>query len=202
MKILIIDNYDSFTFNLYQMLGEILNSLKYKQIINEFELIVKRNNTVTLNDIKEINPDRILISPGPGNPSDEKYFGISKEVIVKLGKHIPILGICLGMQGLAYSFGADIVPAKIPMHGKISTITHNNHGVFKNLPQNIEIMRYHSLVIDNDTLPNCFEITAVIDNEIMGIKHKEFPLEGVQFHPESFASEAGKELLENFIFMH
>jgi len=199
MKILIIDNFDSFTFNLYQMLGEILSSLEHRRVIDNFELTVKRNNAVSLDEIRKINPDRILISPGPGNPSDEKYFGISKKVILEMGKKVPILGVGLGMQGMAYCFGGSIKHANTPMHGKTSIITHTNVGVFKNIPQDIEIMRYHSLIVDKDTLPNSFEITANIGDEIMGIKHKEFPLEGVQFHPESFASEAGKELLENFI---
>lgn len=206
MKILIIDNYDSFTFNLYQLLGEILISLKSRKEISDFEIVVKRNNEISLDEIRKLEFDRIIISPGPGSPDDERYFGISKQVILQLGKEIPILGVCLGMQGIAYCFGGKVIRAKLPMHGKISTINHSDSGVFSGIPQDVEVMRYHSLIVDSSTLPECFIVTARVNSaysdseeEIMGIKHQTYPIEGVQFHPESFASEAGKTLLQNFV---
>lgn len=214
VRILIIDNYDSFTFNLYQYVGEIL-SLHHAQ--HGFEIIVKRNNEVTLDDIKKLNPDRIIISPGPGTPEDEKYFGICRGVILELGKTIPVLGVCLGMQGIAFCFGGKIVRAKEPVHGKISTIYHDGIGLYQDIPQNLDVMRYHSLMVETITLPDCLEITSIVNNqdekyisdlsiaafngnEIMGIRHKEYPIEGIQFHPESFATEGGHKLLSNFIW--
>ena len=195
MKILLIDNYDSFTFNLYQYIGEILMKKNVP-----FTLDVKRNDSVTLNEIKEKKYDRIVISPGPGDPRDQKYFGICSDVILKLGKTIPVLGICLGMQGIASYFGGDIVRAKKPMHGKTSTIHHDAKGVFAGLPQELEVMRYHSLIVSKNNLPECFVITATTEDEIMGLRHTTYPIEGIQFHPESFATEAGKKMLENFLF--
>lgn len=196
MKLLIIDNYDSFTYNLYQCIGEILKSKKKK-----FEIIVKRNDKISVKEIKQMEPAKIIISPGPGSPEDPQYFGVCREVILKLGKKIPVLGICLGMQGIGYLFGGKINKAKIPMHGKTSLISHNSKGLFNNLPQDLEVMRYHSLVVDPKSLPHCLEITATVKNEeeIMGILHKEYPIHGVQFHPESFATEGGKEMLKNFL---
>jgi anthranilate synthase component 2 len=197
MKVLIIDNYDSFTFNLYQYCGELL-----MKKLDTFTLDVKRNDEITLSEIKEKRYDRIIISPGPGDPQDPKYFGVCKEVITELGPHTPILGVCLGMQGIASSFGGKIVRAKKPMHGKKSSITHDTKGVFSTLPQNIEVMRYHSLIAEKKSLPECLEITATATDtgEIMGLRHKVFAIEGIQFHPESFATEAGKKMIENFLF--
>ncbi len=197
MKVLIIDNYDSFTFNLYQYCGEILMK-KYK----EFTLDVKRNNVITISKIEEKKYDKILISPGPGDPRDSQYFGICSEVITHFGKTIPILGICLGMQGIAACFGGDIVRAKKPMHGKISSVSHDQKGIFSLLPQDLEVMRYHSLLVEKESLPECLEITATAKdtNEIMGLRHKTYPIEGIQFHPESFATEGGKRMIENFLF--
>jgi anthranilate synthase component 2 len=200
MKVLIIDNYDSFTFNLYQYVGELLfirNGLKPFPTIDVF-----RNDEITLEEIKKRKYDRIIISPGPGNPADKKYFGVCAEVITTLGKEIPVLGVCLGMQGVAYYFGGKVVRAKAPIHGKTSVIAHDGKEVFENLPQNIEVMRYHSLIVDKDSLPDCLTITAVSQDtdEIMGLRHKEYPIEGMQFHPESFATEGGKLLLGNFLF--
>lgn len=214
MNVLIIDNYDSFTFNLYQYVGEILHT-ELSQMQGNPKVSVKRNNEVTLEDIKTQNYDRIIISPGPGSPEDPAYFGVCSEVIKELGPSIPLLGVCLGMQGIAHVFGGDVVRAGVPMHGKTSPIRHDAQGVYKGLPQDIEIMRYHSLMVKADTLPECLEVTAVVSNEqfkndslidcvnkgeeIMGIRHKQFPIQGVQFHPESFATEGAKRLLANFL---
>lgn len=197
MKVLIIDNYDSFTFNLYQYCGELL--MKKQQT---FILDVIRNDAVTLGEIKKKKYDRIIISPGPGDPRDTKYFGVCKEVLTELGQNTPVLGVCLGMQGIASSFGGNIVRAKKPMHGKKSNIAHDAKGVFLSLPQNLEVMRYHSLIAEKKSLPECLEITATAKEtgEIMGLRHKVYPIEGIQFHPESFATEAGKTIIENFLF--
>ena len=196
MKILILDNYDSFTFNLYQYIGEILTASG-----EEFTLDVERNDALTLKEIEKRNCDKIIISPGPGDPRDKAYFGVCSEVITKLGKKTPILGVCLGMQGIANCFGGNVIRAKQPMHGKTSTIEHDGKGVFVGLPQNIEVMRYHSLIVEKDTLPKCLTVTALSKDtgEVMGLRHTQYPIEGIQFHPESFATECGKQLLANFI---
>ena len=196
VKILIIDNYDSFTFNLYQYVGEILTASKKK-----FTLDVARNDEITLAEIKKRKYDRIIISPGPGDPRAPKYFGVCADVLTKIGKTIPVLGVCLGMQGIAHCFGGGVVRARKPMHGKTSVIKHDGKGVFKGLPQKLEVMRYHSLIAEKETLPECLTITATSQGtgEIMGLRHKSLPIEGVQFHPESFATEGGKQLLANFI---
>ncbi len=212
MKVLIIDNYDSFTYNLYQYVGEILSG-------QSFVLDVVRNDELTLEQIKSRSYDRIIISPGPGDPSDEAYFGVCSQVILEIGKSVPVFGVCLGMQGMGHYFGGRVVRAKLPMHGKTSQIIHDGKGVFARLPQCIEVMRYHSLVVDPITLPDDLEITAVtvpaelanlsfteiIQNhldkiEIMGLRHKIYPIEGIQFHPESFATEGGTTMLANFLF--
>ena len=210
MKVLIIDNYDSFTYNLYQYVGEILEARG-----SAFEVIVKRNNEIGIDGIQSLSPDRIIVSPGPGTPKDPAYFGVCAAAILQLGQKTPILGVCLGMQGIVHCFGGDVVHAPLPMHGKTSDIAHNSSGVFSDLPQHVEIMRYHSLMAEPNSLPNCLEITAIVDDnhdagddysaaskvghEIMGIRHKEFPITGIQFHPESFATEGGKRMLENFL---
>ena len=212
MNVLIIDNYDSFTFNLYQYIGEILQTMGGAK---ESNVIVKRNNEITLADVQAMNLDRIIISPGPGAPDDPAYFGICAEVIEVMGKTTPLLGVCLGMQGIAHVFGGDVIRASIPMHGKVSAIRHDSAGVYQGLPQEIEIMRYHSLMVQADTLPDCLAVTAVVANdahtelsltesalagdEIMGLQHKDYPIQGVQFHPESFATEGAKRLLSNFL---
>lgn len=193
MKILIIDNYDSFTYNLYQLVG----SLVENDLNNS--VIVKRNDMITLEEIKTLNFDKIIISPGPGSPDDPKYFGECRNVILQC-KEIPILGVCLGMQGIADCFGGQIIKAKKPMHGKISHINHNGKGIFSDIPQDISVMRYHSLIVNKETLPNCFEVTAQSGDEIMGLRHKARSLEGVQFHPESYATEYGEKMLSNFLF--
>lgn len=200
MKIVIIDNYDSFTFNLYQYAGEILQNR-----MTSFTLDVVRNDELSLEEIAERKYDRIVISPGPGDPKDVEYFGVCSKVILELGRKTPVLGVCLGMQGIAHYFGGKVVRAKIPKHGKTDRISHDGKGVFAGLPQQIEIMRYHSLIVDDSSLPAFFEKSARVessenDGELMGIRHKEYPIEGIQFHPESFATEGGMKMIENFIF--
>lgn len=214
MNVLIIDNYDSFTFNLYQYVGEILQT-ELSQEHSDSKVTVKRNNEITLEQIKQQGYDRIIISPGPGSPDDPAYFGVCAKVIRELGPTTPLLGVCLGMQGIAHVFGGDVVRAGVPMHGKTSPIRHDEQGVYQGLPQDIEIMRYHSLMVKADTLPECLTVTSVVANEayadqdlvvsvekgeeIMGIRHKDYPIQGVQFHPESFATEGAKRLLSNFL---
>ena len=214
MNVLIIDNYDSFTFNLYQYVGEILQT-ELSQEHSDSKVTVKRNNEITLEQIKQQRYDRIIIYPGPGSPDDPAYFGVCAEVIRELGPTTPLLGVCLGMQGIAHVFGGDVVRAGVPMHGKTSPIRHDEQGVYQGLPQDIEIMRYHSLMVKADTLPECLTVTSVVANEayadqdlvvsvekgeeIMGIRHKDYPIQGVQFHPESFATEGAKRLLSNFL---
>lgn len=218
MNVLIIDNYDSFTYNLYQYVGEILISEKNDGRIDDFTIEVKRNDEVSLEQIDAAKPDRIIISPGPGSPDDASYFGICAEVILQLGETIPLLGVCLGMQGIVHVFGGKIVKAHLPMHGKISAITHNSKGLFHHIPDQLEVMRYHSLMAEPQSFPDCLRVTALVgdiaaedfddleriraggDFEIMGVQHREHPIYGIQFHPESFATEAGKELIRNFLF--
>lgn len=218
MNVYIIDNYDSFTYNLYQFIGEILSSEKHRGTIGDFSITVKRNDEVSLEDIRQAQPDRIIISPGPGSPDDKHYFGICAQVIKEIGPSIPVLGVCLGMQGIVHAFGGKVIKAHLPMHGKISPITHNDRGLFANIPDQLEVMRYHSLMADPTTLPECLTVTALVgdipasefddrarilaggDFEVMGIQHKQHPIYGIQFHPESFATEGGKELIKNFLF--
>lgn len=199
MKVLLIDNYDSFTYNLYQYAGEILQGMQ-----GGFRLDVVRNDETDLDSIRSVNYERIIISPGPGDPKDRDYFGVCSDVILELGKEIPILGVCLGMQGIAHYFGGRVVRARVPKHGKTDKIMHDGKGVFRDLPQDIEVMRYHSLVAEESTLPDCLEISSRVVSdearEIMGLRHREYPIEGIQFHPESFATEGGMKMVENFIF--
>lgn len=196
MKVLIIDNYDSFTYNLYQYVGEILTDYE-----KDFILDVVRNDELSFAEIKMREYDHIIISPGPGDASDPKYFGVCARVITELGQTIPVLGVCLGMQGIAHYFGGNVVRAKKPMHGKTSIIEHDNLGIFKNVPQDLEVMRYHSLIVEKESLPDCLEVTASSKDtkEIMGLRHIKYPIVGIQFHPESFATEAGKLMLKNFL---
>jgi len=195
MKVLILDNYDSFTYNLYQYVGEILSAR------GVFTLDVVRNDEISFDEIKDRAYDRIIISPGPGDPADKKYFGVCSEVIMELGKKTPVLGVCLGMQGIAHYFGGRVIRAREPKHGKTSTITHDGKGVFKGLSQNLEVMRYHSLVADETSIPADLIVTAKAQDsgEIMGLRHTTYPIEGIQFHPESFATQGGKEMLKNFL---
>lgn len=184
--LLMIDNYDSFTYNLVQYLAEIGQ-----------EVEVVRNDKISIEEINKLNPRYIVISPGPCTPNEA---GISLELIEAFKGKIPILGVCLGHQSIGQAFGGKIVHAQTIMHGKTSKISHNNKGVFKGIKNPFIATRYHSLVIEKQTLPNCFDITAwTDDNEIMGIKHKELAIEGVQFHPESILSEHGHDLLKNFL---
>jgi para-aminobenzoate synthetase component 2 len=184
--LLLIDNYDSFTWNLYQYFCEL-----------GAEVVVKRNDELTLSDISMLAPEKLVISPGPCTPTEA---GISLAAITHFAGQVPILGVCLGHQAIAQAFGASIVRAETVMHGKTSAISHNNTGVFNGLNNPLTVTRYHSLVIDPATLPACFEVTAWTDKqEIMGIRHRELDLEGVQFHPESILSEQGHQLLGNFL---
>jgi anthranilate synthase component 2 len=195
MKLLIIDNYDSFTYNLYQYFGEILLAEGMQGTID-----VIRNTDITLDEIRARGYQGVVLSPGPGDPSDKAYFGVCADVLTTPDFPMPVLGVCLGMQGIAHYFGGHVVRAALPMHGKTSTITHDNSGVFAGLPQDIEVMRYHSLVAKRATLPPCLTITAETkEGDIMGLRHREKRIEGIQFHPESFATEGGKQMLHNFI---
>lgn len=195
VEVLIIDNYDSFTYNLYQLAAEIL-----KDVSDKFVVDVVRNDKITLDEIKKGKYNRLIISPGPGDPSDEAYFGVCGKVLTELGKVTPVLGVCLGMQGMAYHFGGKVVRAEAPMHGKTSVIEHDGKGVFTDLPQGLTVMRYHSLVAEKATLPESLQITAEANNEIMGLRHKTHKVEGIQFHPESIGTEGGERILTNFIF--
>jgi anthranilate synthase component II len=184
--LLLIDNYDSFTYNLYQYLSELGQEVK-----------VVRNNKITLDEIESLAPERIVISPGPSTPLQA---GISNDVIRHFGSRLPILGVCLGHQCIGYAYGGHIFQAKQIMHGKSSLVHHDNQGVFAGLPNPLSAIRYHSLIVKRDTLPECLEITAWTDDgTIMGLRHKEHPVEGIQFHPESFMTQNGKDLLKNFL---
>jgi anthranilate synthase/aminodeoxychorismate synthase-like glutamine amidotransferase len=184
--ILMIDNYDSFTYNLVQYFGALGEDIR-----------VFRNDKITMQGINKIKPGRIVISPGPGRPENA---GISCEAIREFAGKIPILGVCLGHQAIGYAYGAKIIPAKKLMHGKTSVIYHNGKTIFKGIPNPFEATRYHSLLVDKKTLPPCLEIIAwTKENEIMGLKHKEYPLWGVQFHPESILTRSGMGILANFL---
>ncbi len=190
MRVLILDNYDSFVYNLAQYAGEIAD-----------EVLVKRNDTVELNDVRRLNPDRIIISPGPGNPSERRYFGSCEDVLRNLSPEVPTLGVCLGHQGIVSAFGGRIVRAKKLRHGKTSPIKHDGKGVFRGIENPFEATRYHSLVADRRTLPRSLEVTAesLDDHEIMGVRHRQFPIEGVQFHPESILTSPGRRMIETFL---
>jgi anthranilate synthase component 2 len=197
MKVLIVDNYDSFTYNLYQYIGEVLEERG-----TPFTVDVVRNDEKSYEELNSQSYDRIVISPGPGNPADPRYFGVCTKILQNPAPTQKILGVCLGMQGMAHVFGGRVVKAAVPMHGKTSPISHDGKGVFSGLPQGIEVMRYHSLIAEQASLPEVLEITArTLDaaQEIMGLRHKSLPIEGIQFHPESFATEGGKSMLRNFL---
>ncbi len=188
--LLIIDNYDSFTYNLVQYFGEMGAQME-----------IRRNDQVTLEEIRRLNPDRICVSPGPCTP---KEAGISCEVIREFGSRVPLLGVCLGHQCIGDVFGGEVVRAERLMHGKTSQIRHQGGSVFAGLPDPFEATRYHSLLVRRETLPACLEVTAVAaddESEIMGLRHKELPVHGVQFHPESILTLEGKKLLKNFLEM-
>jgi anthranilate synthase/aminodeoxychorismate synthase-like glutamine amidotransferase len=185
LKILVIDNYDSFTFNLVQLLGKLSNEL----------LIIKNDDKITA--IHKFQPDKILISPGPGRPENS---ALSLDAIKQFGNQIPIFGVCLGMQALCYLFGAEVINARKIYHGKTSSIIHDGKTIFKNLPQKFEAMRYHSLVVKENTIPDEIEISAkAITGEVMGVRHKIYSLEGIQFHPESILTPVGKKLIKNWL---
>ncbi len=187
MRVVVIDNIDSFVYNLVQYVGEL-----------GAEPVVLTNRA-SIRDIEKARPDRILISPGPKTPNEA---GVSVEAIRKFGTKVPVLGVCLGHQAIGCAFGGRVVPAKRLMHGKVSKITHYGGGLFRGIPNPFEATRYHSLVVDRATLPKCFEITAATtdrDKEIMGLKHKDCPIFGVQFHPESILTTYGKKIIDNFL---
>ena len=186
--ILIIDNYDSFTYNLYQLLGEF-----------EKDIMVKRNDKIDIGEIKQINPDKIIISPGPGNPTNERDFGVCTKIIKELGMEIPIFGVCLGHQGIFAAFGGEIIHAH-PVHGKQSQVFHESAEIFKDVKTPLKATRYHSLVCDEKTVPDCIEVIAKTDEGmIMAIKHKKYPIYGLQFHPESVGTMEGKKIIKNFL---
>lgn len=188
--LLVIDNYDSFTWNLVQLIGEL-----------GLEPVVKRNDELSVDDVARMNPARIVISPGPCTPAEA---GISVDVIRELGETTPILGVCLGHQSIGAAYGGDVVRARRVMHGKVSPIAHHGTGLFEGLPNPLRVTRYHSLVLEPSTLPAALEVLAWTaeegwEDEIQAVRHREHPVFGVQFHPESIASESGRELLSNFL---
>lgn len=205
MNVLLIDNYDSFTFNLYQYAGELLED-HAERTETRFRLDVRRNDEISLSEIEAAAYDRIILSPGPGEPSDPAYFGVCTETLRGPSQRIPTLGVCLGMQGMAHCYGGVVLRAREPMHGKTSLVRHDGRGVFHGLPEELNVMRYHSLVVEPETLPDCFEVTARTVEadparaEIMGLRHRTYPMEGIQFHPESFATEAGMQMVRSFLF--
>lgn len=190
--IFLLDNYDSFTYNLVQRIGE---------IAPDAEIRVERNDQIELDEIAALKPERIIISPGPCTPAEA---GISRDVIRRFGPERPVLGVCLGHQSLADVYGADVVRADRLMHGKTSEVSHNGQGVFAGLPNPFTATRYHSLIVPRESVPDCLEVTAWVEDdghgfEIMGLQHREYPVHGVQFHPESFLTEKGYDLLRNFL---
>ena len=190
MKVLIVDNYDSFVYNLAQYVGE-----------NGNTVVVKRNDEVSLEQARQLRPDKIIISPGPGNPASQRSFGCSNSIIRGLGQEIPILGVCLGHQGIVHAFGGKIVRAGKLRHGKTSPIRHDGKGIFRGIPNPFDATRYHSLVADRRSLPSDLVVTAesLDDKEIMGVRHTHLPVEGVQFHPESILTPEGHQLIMNFL---
>ncbi|WP_409288534.1 anthranilate synthase component II [Peribacillus sp. SCS-37] len=185
--ILLIDNYDSFTYNLYQMLRKL-----------DIPAVVKRNDEISIKEVEEMKPEGIILSPGPGTPDSA---GICKEIVKNFSKSIPILGICLGHQVIAEAFGGLVKKAPLVKHGKTSTLNHDGKGIFQGIENAITVMRYHSLHVESNSLPRCLEVTAVSleDEAVMGLKHREYPVTGLQFHPESIATQYGMEMMSNFI---
>jgi anthranilate synthase component II len=190
MKVLVIDNYDSFVYNLVQYIGEL-----------GAETIVYRNNEVNLKQLTQLKPDRIVISPGPGTPEDVRYFGVCTSILQTMSRTTPTLGVCLGHQGIINAFGGKIIHAKRLMHGKTCTIKHDEKGIFQGVRNPFTATRYHSLAGERCSIPSCLEITAecIDDGEIMGVRHVEYPIDGVQFHPESILCEDGKVIIKNFL---
>ncbi len=190
MRVLIVDNYDSFVYNLAQYIGE-----------QGAETIVRRNDEVTLKQARDLKPDRIVLSPGPGTPEDARCFGVCKEILQHLSCKVPTLGVCLGHQGIISTFGGRVIRAKKLMHGKTSQIKHDGKGLFKGVKNPFTATRYHSLAGERDSIPDCLKVTAISadDGEIMSVRHVEYPIEGVQFHPESVLCEEGKLIIKNFL---
>jgi len=190
MRVLIIDNFDSFVYNLAQYVGQV-----------GAQPIVRRNNAIATKEIEAMDPDRIIISPGPGRPDETKYFGVCLDILRNISPHTPTLGVCLGHQGIAYAFGGSVSPAKQLMHGKTSSIKHAGNGLFRNVANPLRATRYHSLVCARKDFPDCLEETAtsIEDNEIMGLRHRNYPIYGVQFHPESILTSEGIKILTNFL---
>jgi len=190
VKVLVIDNYDSFVYNLVQYIGELGP-----------ETVVFRNDQITLDQVKKLKPDRIVLSPGPGNPEDEHYFGVCKKILQHVSPKVPTLGVCLGHQGIISTFGGKVVCAKRLMHGKTSQVKHDGKGIYKGVQNPFTATRYHSLAGAADSIPRCLEVTAVAvdDCEVMGVRHVDYPIEGVQFHPESILCEDGKLIMKNFL---
>ncbi|HOI39251.1 MAG TPA: aminodeoxychorismate/anthranilate synthase component II [Methanobacterium sp.] len=188
--ILIIDNYDSFTYNLYQLVGEFETNIK-----------VFRNDEITVDEIKKLQPSKIIISPGPGNPQNKRDFGVSHDTILEVGKKIPVLGVCLGHQGIFTAFGGEIIRTE-PVHGKQCHIHHQNKGMFQGVSRPLLAARYHSLVCKRDTTPSSMDIMAETDDGmIMAIKHQDYPIYGLQFHPESIGTDDGRKIMKNFLEM-
>ena len=190
MKVLVIDNYDSFVYNLVQYIGELGG-----------DPVVYRNDKVTLKQLQALKPDRIVISPGPGTPEDERYFGVCTKILQTLSHTTPTLGVCLGHQGIIYAYGGKVVHAKRLMHGKTCVIKHDQKGIFAGVRNPFTATRYHSLAGESASLPSCLEISAecIEDGEIMGVRHVNYPIDGVQFHPESILCEDGKLIIKNFL---
>ncbi len=190
---LVIDNYDSFTYNLVQYLGELASDYSIAS-----EVRVERNDSLTIDEIKDLSPDAILLSPGPGDPNQS---GVCLDILSEISTTVPTLGVCLGHQAITQAFGGKIIRAKEIMHGKTSNVFHQNNGLFKDLPNPLVATRYHSLIAERDSFPDCLEVVAWLeDNTIMGIKHRLYPhINGVQFHPESVLTESGHKLLSNFL---
>ena len=190
MRVLVIDNYDSFVYNLVQYIGE-LGGIP----------LVFRNDKITLKKAIALEPKRIVISPGPGTPEDQRYFGICSDIILTMGAKIPTLGVCLGNQGIIYVFGGNVVRANCLMHGKTSEIIHDGKGLFEGVKNPFTATRYHSLVGEKRSIPSCIQVSAKSndDGEIMAVRHKEYPITGLQFHPESILCEEGKKIIKNFL---
>jgi anthranilate synthase component 2 len=192
LKVLVIDNYDSFVYNLVQYIGELGS-----------EPVVYRNDQTSLEAVKKIQPEKIVISPGPGDPQNPRYFGVCSEILKKISPSVHTLGVCLGHQGIIATYGGRVVRAGKVVHGKPSQIEHDGKGIFKGIDSPFEATRYHSLVGERETIPECLEVSAysLDDREIMGVRHREYPIEGVQFHPESILTLSGKRMISNFLEM-
>jgi len=192
LKVLVIDNYDSFVYNIAQILGKL-----------KIQTLVERSDKISYASVRTMNPDGIIISPGPGHPANHKYFGNCMDIIVNIGPVTPILGVCLGHEGIVDAFGGSIINAKKVRHGKTSPIKYKTSKLFENIDNPFKATRYHSLVADPNNIPYCLEVTAkaLDDDEIMGVRHKQYPIEGIQFHPESVLTADGPMILKNFVSM-